>query len=115
MIWLQEQHVRDLFISVVTVLELERGVRQKERSDPKGARALRQWLDEDVRATFTDQILPIHERIAITAARLHVPDPWPEMDALIAATAEVHDLTLVTHNTKDFPLETLRLLDPWES
>lgn len=60
------------------------------------------------------RILPIDERIADAAATLHVSDPLPEMDALIAATAIVHELTLVTRNTKDFTRTPARLLNPWE-
>jgi len=112
--WLQEQEIGTLFLSVVSVLELERGVRRKERVDPVGAEPLRRWLDEDVKPMFVGRVLPIDGRTAVTAASLHVPDPRPEMDALIAATAIVHDLVLVTHNTKDFPADRVRLLDPWE-
>lgn len=112
--WLRAQKVGDLALSVITVLELERGVRRKERSDPSGARPLRLWLDEDVRPMVGGRVLAVDEQTAITAARLHIPDPLPEMDALIAATAIVHDLTLVTRNTKDFQRTAARVLDPWE-
>src|SRR5690625_3462044 len=114
MTWLRTQEVGDLAISVVTMLELERGVRRKERNDPTGGRPIRLWLDEDVRPLAGGRILPVDERTAITAAALHVPDPLPEMDALIAATALVHDLTLVTRNTKDFLRTDVRLLNPWD-
>lgn len=97
--WLQDQEVGARCLSVVSVLELERGVR----------------LDEDVKPMFVGRILPIDERTAITAASLRVPDPRSEMDALIAATAIAHDLVLVSHNTKELPGDRVTLLDPWES
>lgn len=115
MTWLRGQEIGDLALSVITMLELERGVRRRERSDPASARPLRLWLDEDVRPMVGGRVLAVDEQTAITTAALHVPDPMPEMDALIAATAIVHDLTLVTRNTKDFQRTGVRLLDPWES
>lgn len=115
MAWLSDQEVDDLGISVITILELERGVRRKERADPEGARPLRLWLDEDVRPLAARDPLPVDEPVATVAAGLHVPDPMPEMDALIAATAIVHGLTLVTRNTKDFERAGVALSNPWES
>lgn len=112
--WLRGQEVGDLALSVITILELERGVRRKERSDPVGAHPIRLWLEEDVRPMFGGRVLAVDERAAVTAATLHIPNPLPEMDALIAATAIVHDLTLVTRNTKDFQRTGVRLLNPWE-
>ena len=114
MAWLRDRDVGDLAISVVTMLELERGIRRKERTDPVGGASLRLWLDDDVRPMFADRILPVDERTAVTAAALHIPDPMSEMDALIAATAMVHDLTLVTRNVRDFHRTTARLLNPWD-
>lgn len=115
MTWLRGQEIGDLALSVITMLELERGVRRRERSDPASARPLRLWLDEDVRPMVGGRVLAVDEQTAITTAALHAPGPMPEMDALIAATAIVHDLTLVTRNTKDFQRTGVRLLDPWES
>lgn len=115
MAWLRDRAVGDLALSVITMLELERGVRRKERSDPVGARPLRLWLDEDVRPMVGGRVLAVDERTALLAATLHIPDPLPEMDALIAATAIAHDLTLVTRNIKDFERTTVRLLNPWDS
>ncbi|MBN9105140.1 MAG: type II toxin-antitoxin system VapC family toxin [Propionibacteriaceae bacterium] len=115
MAWLRSREVGDLALSVITLLELERGVLRKERSDPAGARPLRLWLDEDVRPMVGGRVLAVDEQTAMMAAALHVPDPLPEMDALIGATAIAHDLTLVTRNTKDFERTGVRLLNPWES
>lgn len=111
--WLQEQVVADLQLSSITILELERGVRRREHRDAVGAAPLRRWLDEDVRGAFAGRVLPVDNEVAIAAAALHVPDPMPEMDALIAATALVHGLTLVTRNIKDFTRVPVMLLDPW--
>lgn len=112
--WLAGQPRADLAISVVTLLEIERGVLRIERRDPAAGRHLRSWLEDEIAQAFEGSVLPVDERVAHRAARLHVPDPMPEMDALIAATALVHDLTLVTRNVKDFQNAGIGLLDPWE-
>lgn len=111
--WISGQHVDDLAISAVTVLELERGVLRKERSDPAGAAVLRRWLDRDVAPLFSGRVLPIDGDVARVAAGLLVPDPLPEMDALVAATALVHGLTVVTRNVEDFRRIDVDLFDPW--
>lgn len=111
--WLSAQPRADLAISVVSLLEIERGVLLLERRDPAAGVHLRSWLTTDVPAAFAGAILHVDERVARQSARLHVPDPMPEMDALIAATAMVHDLTLVTRNTRDFQRAGVALLDPW--
>ena len=113
MSWLSGQVLGDLALSVVSILELERGIRQKERRDPAGANLLRVWLEEDLRPMFAGRILGVDEPVAVVAAGFHVPDPMPEMDALIAATAAVHDLVLVTRNVTDFQRAGVRLLNPW--
>ena len=66
-----------------------------------------------MRASFAGRVLPVDDEVAVAAAALHVPDPMPEMDALIAATALVHGLTLVTRNIKDFASVPVALFDPW--
>ncbi|MDF1490387.1 type II toxin-antitoxin system VapC family toxin [Tessaracoccus caeni] len=113
MSWLSGQAVGDLALSVVSILELELGVRLKERRDPAGANLLRVWLEEDLKPMFAGRILGVDEPVAVVAAGFHVPDPMPEMDALIAATAAVHDLVLVTRNVMDFQRAGVRLLNPW--
>lgn len=110
--WLSAQPRADLAISVVALLELERGVLRLERRDHAAGAHLRAWLTT-VPAAFTGSILAVDERVARRAARLHVPDPMPEMDALIAATALTHDLALVTRNGRDFQRAGIDLLDPW--
>lgn len=75
--WIYSQELRDIAVSVVTIVELERGVQRKERTDPAGARPLRLRLDEDVRPAAARRLLHVDERTAITAAALHTPDPLP--------------------------------------
>ena len=110
--WLASQVRADLTISIISLLEIERGILQVERRDASAGQHLRAWLEAEIMPAFSGLILPIDVSVARTAAGLHVPDPMPEMDALIAATAIVHDLILVTHNTKDFERTGIRLLDP---
>ncbi|MER8024878.1 type II toxin-antitoxin system VapC family toxin [Glutamicibacter protophormiae] len=112
--WLSQQRISELAISVFTIFELEKGVQRLERRDNVQGRLLREWLEHSVRTTFSRKIHPVTEEIATVAAGLHVPDPMPEMDALIAATALVHGMTLVTRNTKDFDQISVRLLNPHE-
>jgi toxin FitB len=107
-------HSPDLFhLSTMTLMELEIGVLRIERRDkPQGDR-LRHWLQQVVVAQFDGRILDIDTAIARRCAHLHVPDPRPERDALIAATALVHGLTVVTRNTADFAPMGVALLNPW--
>jgi predicted nucleic acid-binding protein len=111
--WLAPQPVSDLAISAITLLELDIGVRRKERIDQTAGSLLRVWLDEVVRPMFDGRTLPVDELVALEASRLHVPDPMPEMDALIAATALSHGLTLVTRNLQDMTRTGVALLNPW--
>ena len=112
--WIAAQVQADLAISVVSVLEIERGILQVERRDAAAGQHLRTWLESDVLPTFSGRILVVDIPVARAAAALHVPDPKPHMDALIAAAAIVHDLTLVTRNISDFERTGVRLLNSWE-
>lgn len=111
--WTRAQTPGLLFVSVITVLELELGVRQVERRDPDHGRGLGVWLENQVLPTFAERILPVDTAVARRAAAFHVPDPAPERDTLIAATALVHALTVVTRNTSDFERTDVDLIDPW--
>lgn len=102
-----------LFISAITVLELEMGVLLVERRDFAQGATLRQWLSKHVLPAFHDRILPIDVAVAQRCAALHVPDPRAERDALIAATALVHGMTVVTRNVGDFQPTGAPLLNPW--
>lgn len=113
--WTDSTPYGSLFISVVTVLELELGVLQVERRDTAQGAILREWLDKHVLPAFHDRILPVDVPVAQRCARLHVPNPRAERDALIAATALVHGMTVVTRNIADFEPAGVPLLNPWSS
>lgn len=112
--WADHVDVPALFISVITLQELEIGVRLIERRGEKQGAVLRAWLDRQVRSAFDGRILPVDKSVALASARLHVPDPKPFRDGLIAATALVHRMTLVTRNVGDFSGSGVSLLNPWE-
>jgi len=100
-------------LSVVTVQELERGILLVERRDAYQSAILRRWLEDEVLTRLAARILPIDVAIARRCAALHVPDPRPERDALIAATALTHGLTVVTRNVNDFEPMGVALVNPW--
>lgn len=112
--WLSTQRIRDLAISAITLLEIDVGVRLKERRDPQAGAVLRHWFEHRVREAFVGWVLSIDEAVALRASQLHVPDRMPDMDSLIAATALEHSLTLVTRNTADFERTGAPLLNPWD-
>lgn len=101
------------FLSTITVLELDLGVLLMERRDPAQGRVLREWLEHQVLVRFDGHILPVDLDVARRCARLHVPDPRSSRDALIAATALVHALTVVTRNVADFAPTGVPTLNPW--
>jgi predicted nucleic acid-binding protein len=113
--WASGVPAEDLFISVITVLELESGVLLVQRRDPKQGALLRAWLDQHVLPAFSRRVLPVDTAVAQRCAALHVPDPRSERDALIAATALVHNMTVVTRNVADFQSMGVSLLNPWDS
>ena len=100
---------------VITILELELGVLLMERRDPRQGEILRHWLDQRVMLAFANRILTIDVAVARQCARLHVPNPCAERDALFAATALVHGLTVVTRSRDDFVATGVALLNPWRT
>ncbi len=113
--WASTVTARSMSISVVTVHELEHGVQRLERRDREQGLVLRRWLSDDVLPAFSGRILDVDVEVARVAGGLHVPDPAPVLDALIAATAMVHGLTVVTRNVRDFSRWAgLAYLDPFE-
>jgi predicted nucleic acid-binding protein len=109
--WFADAREDELFTSVLVLGELRRGIESIRRRDPTAAIALEQWLAR-LATTFTDHVLPIDTRVADRWGVLNVPDPIPTVDGLLAATALVHDLVLVTRNTRDVERTGVRLLDP---
>jgi predicted nucleic acid-binding protein len=112
--WVNQVSTSSLFLSVITILELETGVLLIERRDPDQGAVLRSWLDAHVLPVFSDRILPVDTAVARYCARLHVPDRRSDRDALLAATALVHKMTVVTRNVSDFAATGVDILNPWE-
>jgi predicted nucleic acid-binding protein len=101
------------FLSAISILEIEIGALRLVRKDSAQGALLRAWIDEQILPRFEGRILPVDTNVAQRCARLHVPDPRSERDALIAATALAHSLTVVTRNTADFEVAGVALLNPW--
>lgn len=113
-LWARSVSAAEMFVSAITIHELEHGVLLAERSDTKRGAVLREWLDGSVSAAFSGRMLPVDEAVARRSARLHVPDPAPFRDAIIGATALVHHMTVVTRNVNDFArFSDLAVLNPW--
>jgi toxin FitB len=111
--WADRVDAAELFISVITIQELEIGVLLIERKDAKQGAMLRTWLDTQVKPAFGERILPLTTDIAKRCARLHVPDPRPLRDGLIAATALTHRMTVITRNVSDFAPTGVATMNPW--
>lgn len=112
--WARSVPAYKLYISAITLLEIETGILRLERRDPEQAAPLRNWLEVHVISAFAGRVLSVDGAVARRCARLHVPDRSNECDALIAATALVHDMTVVTRNTRDFAFSGAPVLNPWE-
>ncbi len=113
--WADSIDAADLYLSAITIQELEIGVLLAERRDPSQGAIFRAWLNAHVLPAFTGRILAIDTAVAQRSARLHVPDPRPIRDGLIAATALVHGMTVVTRNVADFEPTDVPTLNPWRS
>lgn len=111
--WARSVSAATLFLSSISILELEIGILLVERRDAVQGKLLRSWMDGHVLTTFSDRILAVDTAVAQRCAVLHVPNPCSDRDALIAATALVHGLTVVTRNVEDFRPTGVPILNPW--
>jgi toxin FitB len=111
--WAGSAPAATFFLSAISILEIERGTLQIARRDATQGAILRAWIDDQILPRFDGRILPVDTAVAQRCARLHVPDPRAERDALIAATAMVHGLTVVTRNIADFEPIGVALFNPW--
>lgn len=113
--WLAQISPSETWISVVTVSEIQTGILNLARKDPSQSLILKQWFEHQVLPHYATRILPIDTKIALLAAELHIPNKRDINDAYIAATAQIHDLTLVTRNVKDFQNIDLKLFNPFQA
>jgi predicted nucleic acid-binding protein len=112
--WANTVPAASFFLSAISILEIELGALQIARRDTAQGAVLRAWIDEQILPRFEGRILAVDTTVAQRCAQLHVPDPSAERDALIAATALVHGLTIVTRNVADFERIGVALLNPWD-
>lgn len=112
--WAESVDAADLFVSAITIMELELGVLAIERKDASQGAILRTWLEQQVLPEFADRTLAVDTVVAQRCARLHVPDKRGERDALIAATALVHGMKVVTRNVADFEPTGVNIINPWQ-
>lgn len=111
--WADRIDAADLFLSVITIQELEIGVLLLERRDSLQGSIFRAWLNNHVLPAFAGRILAIDTAVVLRSAQLHVPNPRPVRDGLIAATALVHGMAVVTRNMADFKTTGVRIFNPW--
>ncbi len=112
--WVRTVPPASLFLSAIVIQELEIGTLLAERRDPSKGAILRAWLEDHVLPAFSDRILSVDTAVARRSAALHIPNPRPIRDALIAATALTHGMTLVTRNLADFASTGVQILNPWD-
>lgn len=113
--WEASVDARDMYLSAITIFEVELGILQLERKDKLQAQIFRSWLHSRILPAFADRILPLDASMAMLSARFNAPDPCSMRDSFIAATALVHDMTVVTRNVVDFDRTGAPLLNPWEA
>lgn len=111
--WLRAAQSETLFLSVITIGEITKGIMLKARTDPPRAAALMRWLDE-LRFVYASRILPIDDAVAVIGGKLMAQRTRPMADALIAATARVNNKVVVTRNVADFADSGVDVVDPWE-
>jgi len=113
--WTETVDAAELFLSSISIMEIEMGILLLERKDTQQGALFRLWLEKHVLPEFATRTLPIDTAVARRCAQLHVPDKCAERDALIAATALVHGMTVVTRNVADFQRTGVSIVNPWES
>ena len=112
--WADSVDAAELFVSAITIMELELGVLSIEHKDAAQGAVLRAWMERHVLPEFAERTLPVDTAVAQRCARLHVPDGRGERDALIAATALAHGMAMVTRNVADFEPTGVAIVDPWQ-
>ena len=112
--WARQVRVQDMYISVISILEIEMGILRVQRHDAAQSKILLDWLERQILPQFQGRILDVNVAIARRCAALHIPNPQAERDALIAATALSHNMTVVTRNTKDFVATGVLLFNPFD-
>jgi toxin FitB len=112
--WADGVPPEDMFLSSITVLELETGAQLLARRDAEQGKLIRRWIEDRVLTAFADRILAVDTEVARRCAPLHVPDPRPYRDSLIGATALVHRLAVVTRNRADFEPMGVPVVNPWD-
>jgi predicted nucleic acid-binding protein len=113
--WAQALPAATLYLSAVSILELEIGILLVDRRDEQQGAVLRAWMEKHVLPTFAGRILAIDTAVAQRCAALHVPNPRSDRDAIIAATAIVHGMTVATRNMKHFRAMHVAMVDPWQA
>lgn len=113
--WARSQRTSELWLSVITVMEIEIGITRLKGRDSTSGKKLRAWLENDVLEGFSGRILPVDMSVARRAAAMHVPDPRPERDTLIAATALERNFVVATRNVADFSIMGGDIVNPWSA
>jgi predicted nucleic acid-binding protein len=113
--WVRTVPAGSLFLSAIVIQELEISTLLAEHRDPSKGAILRAWLEDHVLPAFSERILPVDTAVARRSAALHIPDPRPIRDGLMAATALTHGMTVVTRNVADFEPTGVPLINPWNA
>jgi predicted nucleic acid-binding protein len=113
--WLSSADAESFYLSALTLMEIEVGILRMERWDVAQGARLRAWMNHHILPEFAERTLAVDRAVALRAAHLHVPDPRPDRDSLIAATALVHGMIVVTRNTADFTPTGVAVMNPWDA
>jgi predicted nucleic acid-binding protein len=113
--WFAAVNIWSCFVSVITLLEIEIGILRMERRDQRQGARMRTWMEKRVLPEFSGRELAVDGRVALRCAKLHVPDPRSERDAVIAATALVHGMSVVTRDVSDFAALGVKIVNPWDA